>query len=133
MEWINRIYCCVIQNGLRLFTKAFKMRDKNQKLSEADHRTYAFLKCVFPNEVSSEELFLLMYVLRHTGEMSFRAIAYPIAILMGSTNPQRDYVNYLHDTLKTESMRPEEHPEEIEVTKMRDRLYACGFAEWIEE
>jgi hypothetical protein len=90
-----------------------------------DYETLAFLKCVFPHNVSREECLLLMHVLYDIGDMSMRAVADAAGILMNA-----DYIEYLHDMYFVASHNYVVDQEKAD--SLRARLYACGYETWIE-
>jgi hypothetical protein len=105
------------------------MDSKKRQLSERDQSTHRFLKCVFPDKVTQDDAFLLIHVLDEIGEMSFRAIAHVIAALMDDAYGERDYLKYLHDVYGV----GQREVDAVKAQALRERLYQCGFAEWIEE
>lgn len=85
--------------------------------------TYKLIQCAFPNGVDSESYLPLLALLYD--EMSDRCLAKVVAKYTG-----KDYYIVLNDVYGVGST---DKPSPEAVAKVKQRLLACGYEEWLKE
>jgi hypothetical protein len=85
--------------------------------------TYKLIRCAFPHGIDSESYFPLLALLDE--HMSHRCLAQVIAQYTG-----KDYYLVLNDVYGVKSTH---EPCSTAIAKVRARLLACGYSEWLEE
>ena len=85
--------------------------------------TYKLIQCAFPNGVDSESYFPLLALLYI--EMSHRCLAQVVSQYTG-----KDYYLVLNDVYAVGSTNV---PTPSAIAKVKQRLLACGYEEWLKE
>lgn len=95
------------------------------QVSIAPHlqNTYHLIKCAFPNGIESQAYLPLLALLYD--EMSDRNLAEVVACYTG-----KDYGVVLNDVYRVKST---DIPSTEAITKVKQRLLACGYEDWLEE
>lgn len=84
--------------------------------------TYQLIKCAFPNGIESQVYLPLLALLYD--EMSDRNLAEVVACYTG-----KDYGVVLNDMYRVST----DIPSAEAITKVKQRLLACGYEDWLEE
>jgi hypothetical protein len=85
--------------------------------------TYRLVQRAFPDGITDETYWPLLSILGE--EMSDRSVARLISYVTG-----REYAHALHDMLRVQST---DLPPAEEVNRVKERLRACGYEEWLAE